>query len=144
MAGMIAQALRFSLVGVAATLLHVLLMVGLVESGLLAPFEANFVAFSGALLLSYLGNLRWTFGLRGRHQTHVPRFVTVALLGFLLNQAIVYGVVDLLQGDYRLALALVVLIVPALSFLANRHWAFREWARQPAGRGDRAEPVGRP
>ena len=115
----IAQALRFGLVGAAATLLHVLLAVGLVEAAALSPLSANLAAFCAALAVSYLGNLRWTFALRGAHRTRFPRFATIALLGLLLNQTIVYGFVELLHLDYRAALAVVVLIVPGASFLAH-------------------------
>jgi putative flippase GtrA len=50
--------------------------------------------------------------------------VVIALSGLVLNQAIVYLMAERLGWDYRLALAVVVLVVPALSFIANRGWVF--------------------
>ncbi len=118
------QVVRFGAVGVTATVTHVLIVVALVESGLARPFWANVVAFSTALVVSYFGNHAWTFELRGGHRRHLPRFLVVALVGLALNQGIVYGAVDLLAWDYRIALAIVVTSVPAMTFLLNRYWAF--------------------
>jgi putative flippase GtrA len=50
--------------------------------------------------------------------------VTVALAGLAANQAIVYVMVEVIGWPYRLALVAVVVIVPGLSFLLIRHWAF--------------------
>lgn len=119
------QVVRFAVVGVSATLTHVVLVLVQVESGLLEPLAANVVAFSAALFVTYIGNHKWTFGLAGAHRRHFPRFIVIATLGLALNQAIVYLIVKVLQWDYRISLALVVTVVPAITFTLNRGWAFR-------------------
>jgi len=118
------QVLSFALIGIVATLTHASIVLLLVEGRVLGPFAANMIAFSTALFVTYVGNHRWTFGLTGAHQRHFPRFVVIALLGLALNQGIVYLVVDVLTWDYRIGLALVVSVVPAITFLLNRGWAF--------------------
>ena len=115
---------RYALVGAAATGLHVLVALSLVEWAQIPVLSANLAAFGCALLESYLGNHRWTFAAKGRHEFHFPRFAAVALLGLALNQAIVYGVVSILELDFRIALAIVVFVIPAVGFLASRYWAF--------------------
>ena len=72
----------------------------------------------------YLGNHRWTFAAKGAHAVHFPRFTAIALAGLSLNQAIVYVMVEVMVLDYRDALIIVVLVVPALSFVLNRGWVF--------------------
>lgn len=119
------QVVRFGIVGVTATAMHVGIVLGLVETGLLAPFWANVVAFSAALFVSYLGNHKWTFELQGGHRRHFPRFITVAILGLAANQGVFHVVVSVLQRDYRIALAIVVTVIPAVTFALNRLWAFR-------------------
>ena len=124
MSPVLQQAARFGVIGLAATALHVILVLALVEGPGLPVLLANGIAFSAALALSYAGNHGWTFRARGRHGRHFPRFVAIALIGLALNQAIMAAAVSGLDLDYRLGLAAVVVVVPVLSFLANRAWAF--------------------
>ena len=124
------QVLRFAIVGVAATLTHVAIVLLLVEGGLARPFWANFVAFATAVFVTYFGNHAWTFRLSGGHARHFPRFLPVALAGLALNQGIVYLIVRVLAWDYRISLALVVTVVPAITFVLNRQWAFRQGPAQ--------------
>ncbi len=118
------QSLRFLAVGGAATLVHVATAIALVEAAGWSILFANIVAFAFAVLVSYLGNHRWTFGRAGRHDHHLPRFIVLALGGLALNQAIVFGMVRSAGIDYRVALMVVVAVVPALSFVLNKVWAF--------------------
>lgn len=118
------QVMRFGIIGITATLTHVVIVLLLVEGRVLGPLSANIIAFSTALFVTYLGNHKWTFGLSGAHGRHFPRFIVIALLGLALNQSIVYLIVEALRWDYRIALALVVTVVPAITFLLNRGWAF--------------------
>jgi putative flippase GtrA len=124
MMGLLRQAGRFGLVGFAATLVHVMTVVALVEGGAMRAVWANLVAFSIALAVSYLGNHRWTFQSGSPHGFSFPRFAAVAVAGLLLNQAIVYAGTELLGVSYLWALAVVVLVIPTLGFAASRWWAF--------------------
>lgn len=128
------QALRFALVGGGATVTHVAVALLLAEAGGWTPLWANFVAFCCAFSVSYRGNHGWTFEKRGAHRHHFPRFAVVALLGLALNQSIVAFVVEGLGWSYRLALALVVLMVPAVTFVLSRWWVF---AMPDSSRGPR-------
>lgn len=118
------QGWRFVVVGLAATATHVACGLILAEAAGLAPIWANLLAFCIALFVSYLGNHSWTFAARGAHAFHFPRFTAIALAGLSLNQGIVYVMVGVMALDYRVALAVVVLVVPALSFMLNRGWVF--------------------
>jgi putative flippase GtrA len=90
----------------------------------LAPFWANLCAFATAVLVSYFGNLIWTFGMAEEGLGRLPRFVALALCGLVANQAIVFAVVDVAGWSYRLALVIVVLLVPVLTYLASCRWVF--------------------
>ena len=130
MRALVGQAARFGTVGLAATALHVAVVLALVELLAVPVLSANLLAFCAALALSYWGNHGWTFAARGRHEHHFPRFAAIALAGLVLNQGIMAGAVSGLGLDYRIGLAVVVVVVPLLSFLANRAWAFGA-PRQP-------------
>ena len=86
---------------------------------------ANLFAFSLALLISFTGNYHWTFKASTPYTSAFPRFFTIALLGLGLNQTIMFSVVSLLALDYRLGLAAVIMVVPSISFMANKLWAFQ-------------------
>lgn len=124
MSRLVAQLLRFGAVGGLATGTHVAVVVVLVEAAGRGMLGANALAFAGALAVSYGGNRLWTFRSAGALGCEMPRFLLVALVGLALNQAIVYATVERLGWDYRLALLLVVLVVPATSFALNREWVF--------------------
>lgn len=116
---------RFGIVGVAATFIHVAVFSLLVELFGVAPVAASVPAFATAMLASYGVNRRWTFRAQGSHRAHLPRYALVASTGLGLNVLITYVVVNLLGYWYGLALAFVVTMVPAATFLLNRNWAFK-------------------
>ena len=119
------QVARFAVVGGAATATHLCVGLLLAEGLAMAPFWANFAAFSAAVLVSYFGNLVWTFAMAAAGFGRLPHFLVVALCGLAANQAIVFAAVNIAGWSYRLALAIVLLVVPALTYLASRQWVFR-------------------
>ena len=129
MSALPAQFARFAVVGGLATLVHLAVGLGLAEGLGVAPWPANLAAFSTAVFVSYFGNQHWTFGSRNRGLGRLPHFLAIALLGLALNQALVYALVDRLGWRYPAALAVVVTVVPLLSFVLNRTWVF---AARPA------------
>ncbi len=119
-----AQLIRFGVVGAVATATHVGVAASLIEAAGWHPVIGNAAAFLGAVLVSYLANYYWTFGSASSHTRAVSRFAVIGVSGFLLNAGLMYGVVSVLQLDYRAGLAAVVTLVPALTFVASRKWAF--------------------
>lgn len=117
--------IRFGLVGTATTLIHVTVFSSLVELFEITPVAASVPAFIASMLASYGANRRWTFRAQGAHRTLLPKYAIVALGGLGLNLLITYLVVNLMGCWYGLALALVVAVVPTVTFIANRHWAFK-------------------
>ena len=115
----------FGGVGLLATAVHVVTGLTLAGGLGLRPLTANFCAFCAAFAVSYLGHHRLTFRSGAAHLRAAPRFLAVALAGLALNQLIVFAVVDLWGRSCALALALVILTVPALTFALARLWAFR-------------------
>ncbi len=118
------QLRRFVVVGVAATATHVVVALLSIELLGLGVQAGTFVAFSCALLLSYLLNRAWTYRARGRHRRQLPRFAVVSLAGYGLNAAIMALVTELLGLRYLFGIALVVMVIPSLSFLSHRYWTF--------------------
>lgn len=121
---MLRQIARFAGVGLVATLCHVCLASLLAGVWALPPQIANLAGFFAAFGLSYLGHARVTFQVRGGHGTHLPRFLAVAALGLTLSSGMTWLISD--QGGHPVWMAMIVvgLAVPSLTYVLSRLWAF--------------------
>ena len=119
-----AQFLRFAAIGVLNTLIHLGVVMGLVESGALPPVPANGMAFVAANLFSFWANSRFTFRAAPSLRRY-GRFLTVSLAGLLLTLAAsLLG--EWLRWHYLGGVLLSFVLLPVLSFAANRWWTWRE------------------
>lgn len=117
--------LRYCAVGGLGTLIHFGTTLILVERFGIDPVPATIAGFVGALVVSFLLNRGWVFASTVAAAPGLARYTAVSVLGFLLNVAIMVVVTRVLVLDYRIGLALVVLIVPATNFALNSRWTFR-------------------
>ncbi len=118
-----ASAGRFALVGVAATLIHATVATGLIERWALHPGVSNGVAFIAANLASYIANTCWSFKARMRLYNW-GRFVVVSFAAWVLTVTI-SSVVAEAGGHYLLGIALVVSLVPVMTFVAHEKFTYR-------------------
>jgi putative flippase GtrA len=120
------QYARFGVVGLGATLVHVLVYAGLIELLALSPLAANTAGFALAVNLSFFGHRGWTFrDQRGPEaRRSLWRFWVVALLGFALNTLFVWLVTDLLGLGYAYAIPLLAGVTPLATFALSKLWAF--------------------
>ena len=128
------EVVGFLVIGIIATIIHA--GVGLAVNGLLkvAPLTANVVGYASAFTFSYFGNSLATFGRPARDWSQFARFMTVSLAMFGLNEAIVYVFTALVHWPYRFALIPALTVVPVVSFVVSKLWAFQ----RPFGETDDA------
>ena len=120
-----AQGGRFIVVGVVATLTHVLAAVALIDGvGLRSAAIANAIAVLAGTAVSYAGNYFWTFRRGGPHSLRLPRFIAAYMTVFGLNGLVMLVVADLGGIAYLIPLAAVVTVTPVITFLLNRYWVF--------------------
>lgn len=117
------QASRFAVVGALATATHVTMALGANTLLKLSPLAANLVGYVCAVLVSYFGNARWSFE-KTRDWGQFARFIVMSLAGLALNQAITWVATGPLGLPFWLALGVVVVVVPAVSFVVARIWVF--------------------
>lgn len=121
---LVRQASRFVVVGGLATAVHVAAALAARTWLHASPLAANFTGYVCAVLVSYLGNSRWSF-----EQAHAwpqfARFLVMSLSGLALNQALTWLTTSVLGLPFGVALALTVVAVPAFSFVLARLWVFR-------------------
>lgn len=123
--GIVSRVWRFGVVGGVSTLVHVAVGMGLHHGMGASPLWANGVAFTVAVGVSFLGQTRLTFPEATADGRAFLRFLAVALLGFGLNQLIVWIATGPFGGPYWVGLAIVVTTVPFVTFLSLRYWALR-------------------
>ena len=119
------EILRFGVVGLIATATHFLVLWLSIEMAGAPKALANGLAFLVALSVTYLGQSRWVFRAARRNATRALRFIVTAVGGFIANVVIMAFAIGPLGWSYRAGFVAAVCIVPALSYLASRHWVFR-------------------
>lgn len=120
------EVIRFVLVGGAASATHFVVGLGLNLLLHVAPWQANIVAFLTALGVSYLGNSIFTFGVEARRAGAFARFFLMSAAAFALNQGLVWSLTGPAHWPYWAALAVVLVVVPPITFLLSKHWALAE------------------
>ena len=122
------QIFKFGAVGITATLAHTLIFISTLRLLGWPEQISNLVAFIIAFALSWSGHYFWTFQTGGWQtggwQT-MPRFVAVALAGYLLNALFVFIIITKLGWPDFYVLPLMLLITPIMTFLLARYWAFK-------------------
>ena len=119
------QLSRFGVVGVIATGVHGFSLYLLVESILLTPLVANSFAFLLAVVVSYVGHYRWTFNANSKHVHTFAKFFILALSGFILNALIMEVTANVMGLHYLIGFAIIVLTVPAATYVIGRRWVFQ-------------------
>jgi putative flippase GtrA len=118
------QILIFGLVGAASTITHYLVALATHEGLGLHLYTANLAGYACAVAVSYFGHGLLTFRVKLSRQV-LRRFIIVSISSFLASEAILAGCETLLQLSHRVSLAVVVLSIPAISFLFNKLWVYR-------------------
>lgn len=115
----------FACIGALAALVHYVVAVGLESYLNLQPSWANIAGFVCAFPVSYIGHRTLSFpGLNQAHQHTLPRFLSVAVFGFLANQTLVLLSLRYTALPFWLILAIVMVMVAASTYLLSRYWAF--------------------
>lgn len=115
---------KFGIVGVFATLIHVIVASWLIEGKFQTPVPvANIFAFLVATTFSYIGNTKWSFS-ENFSRSNGMRFSVTAVIGCFLAY-IISVVADNMGLHYLIGIALIVLCIPAMTFLSHFFWTYR-------------------
>ena len=126
MVGSFNQIARFGVVGVAATVVHLSISWALMSATSFPLLLTNGCGFLVGFLTSFCGHYFFTFPGSRCVRTSLVRFLVVALAGLLGSSLLVHLLKTNGQiSDYLTAL-LSVLVIPFISFLASRFWAFKK------------------
>ena len=119
---LLAQLMRFGLVGIAATLLDYALLVLLTEVFSVPYMVSATISFSVSLVFNYLASMRYVFA----HREEVSRsrefiiFVVLSLIGLAINNGCLWLGVELMGIDYRITKLGAIVIVMAWNFITRK------------------------
>ena len=118
------ELLRFLLVGGFCTALQYLVLVAGVE---FAHADAVYASTAGFLLsaaVNYLLNRRFTWASDAPHSVAVGRFITVLVIGVVLNMLGMRLLHGYLRWHYVLAQVLTTVVTLLWNFNGHRRWTF--------------------
>lgn len=119
----------FAMVGVIGTVAHYLLLFLLVEFGKINAVTASGYGALLGMAVNYWLNYGITFNSDLSHRVALPKFATIALIGFTLNILLMALLVRQLGIYYLLAQVLVTAVVLVWNFIGNRLWTFKDGSR---------------
>ena len=125
MAGLGTQFLNFALVGVFGAVAHYGTLIALTEGLRVDPVLASACGFVAGGLTNYALNYRFTFRSEKAHAAALPQFFAVALVGLVLNTALMALLVNGLAVHYLPAQIATTILLTLWHFGANRFWTFR-------------------
>ena len=119
------QMLRFGMVGVLATFVHMVIGFLLIQSNW-QPLTANMLAFAIAFLVSFIGHLGFSFADQDVSASSAFwKFAVVALTGFGCNGALLATLLAFSSLPDMVALCVSTACAAILTFILSKLWAFR-------------------
>ena len=116
--------IKYGLVGLVATMIHVMVATLLVYLYSLDIIVANWVAFCTAFLFSYIGNTKIVFKQKIQHNNFI-KFLIVSSITFLVITVVSYIGKHNSLNSYLIIL-ITALIIPLTTFLLHKTWTFKE------------------
>jgi putative flippase GtrA len=124
--GLLEKLIRFGLVGALATGLQYVILIVLVHAGVW-PAVASAIGFAISATGNYLLNYRFTFRSRESHGPAATKFVTLAVVGLVINFVLMHVLVGA-GWHYLLAQGCITAIVFLWNFVGNSLWTFRAYS----------------
>ena len=127
----LARLIRFGSVGILATASYGVVTIVMMQAGVGGPLFAAIIGNIAAVAVSYFGHLYYSFQVEARHSIFLWRFVVIAVVTFGVNLLCTWFVVERLHWSQLVAVMLMVLLLPGISYLGSRLWVFLPGLRSP-------------
>ncbi|WP_316858326.1 GtrA family protein [uncultured Cohaesibacter sp.] len=118
--------LRFGIVGVMATLIHMSVASGLVHFASVNVFTANLAAYLIAFIFAFSGHFFWTFQTGGALRQALWRYFVISASAFAVNNLVLLALVKSGVLSKVMSVLIAAAIVPAISYFASRFWGFKQ------------------
>ncbi len=120
---------RFLLVGGLAGLVHIAGVVLFTAVWPVHPILANTFGFLMAFCFSSVGHMMFTFKVSEGRGRAVARWFIVSFSALLVSDVVLHVLAEMLHWYLPLVQAIAIAVIPCVSFMAGKLWAF-----QPATR----------
>jgi putative flippase GtrA len=117
--------IRFSMVGIVETLVHVSVATAVVELMGILPTNAWVIGFVAAFSIFYVRHVKFSFAVSGHYRNYLPKSLVTALTSFLLSTATVWSSTEILGFGSRPTLIAVEILVPVCNYLLGRFLVFK-------------------
>lgn len=119
---LIAQFMKFGIVGVIAFLIDYGLMVALTEFFGVPCLISNTISFTVSVVFNYVASMRYVFERRddmSRRREFII-FVVLSIIGLILNDLFMWLFVSVWFIDYRIAKIIVTVLVAIWNFVTRK------------------------
>lgn len=119
---LIAQFMKFGIVGMIAFLIDYGLMVALTEFFGVPYLISNTISFTVSVVFNYVASMRYVFERRddmSRHREFII-FVVLSIIGLILNDLFMWLFVSVWLIDYRIAKIIVTVLVAIWNFVTRK------------------------
>ena len=119
---LIAQFMKFGIVGVIAFLIDYGLMVALTEFFGVPYLISNTISFTVSVVFNYVASMRYVFDRRddmSRRREFII-FVVLSIIGLILNDLFMWLFVSVWLIDYRIAKIIVTVLVAIWNFVTRK------------------------
>lgn len=120
--------LKFAIVGVANTLIHLSVLYILTEFFSVYYILSSFLAFLVAVTNSFVFNTLWTFKKDIKHNTatRYSKFFVVSVITALANLFFLYIFTEVAGLWYMLSQIIAIALTLMMNFIGNKFWTFKE------------------
>jgi putative flippase GtrA len=132
-APIVAQFVKFGIVGVSNTLLTLAVYTVLLKGFGVWYLAASAIGFAAGATNGFLWNRRWTFREHVGDALTPVRWGVVQTCGLGINEGLLYVLVHDAHLDKLLAQVCATAVVTVTTFIANRAWTFRMHPAAPTG-----------
>ena len=119
-----AQAIKYTLVGVASNLILYIVYLLLTFWGL-GPKLAMSMLFATGVLQTFFANRRWTFQHVGDSRLALIRYSLSYAFGYVMNLLVLIVCVDTLKWPHQAVQGGMIIILAAILFCLQKFWVYR-------------------
>lgn len=126
------ELIRYGIVGVLSNVLAYLIYLGITAAGIEPKLAMSLVYLLGIIQTFFL-NKKWSFKFDGATAPALVRYITIYLLGYIINILTLLLLVDNLGFPHQWVMAGLILFMALFFFVGQKLWAFRPNLAQQIG-----------
>lgn len=119
---LLAQIMKFGVVGVIATVIDFGVMIFLTEVFGINPVVSATVSFTVSVIFNYLASMRYVFSHREgmSRQREFVIFIVLSIIGLVINDALMWVGTEMTPVDYRIVKVLATAVVMVWNFVSRK------------------------